>query len=173
MTEPLNLQDAIFNLQTYLRALSFADPRIERVPIDGIFDSDTESAVASFQRTRGLAETGIVDKTTWDAIYREYKEINEKTDRSGALNFFPTNPEGYEAGLGEEHAFVYLVQLLLSELSVVFGEFEGLALNGIYDSATEEAVKRFQRASMLPATGKVDLRTWNRLSRDFSNNVGF
>lgn len=173
MNTPLNLQDAIFNLQTYLRALSFYDGRISRVPIDGIFDSDTERAVADFQRTRGFEETGIVDKPTWDAIYSEYRELSARTDRASSPNFFPQEPPDYEAGLGEEHAFISLLQLLLRELSSIYNGFDEVQITGKFDVATEDAIKIFQQASMLPVTGKVDLRTWNRLSRDFINNSAF
>lgn len=173
MDSPLNLQDAIFNLQTYLRTISFEDDRITRVPIDGIFDSDTERAVADFQRTRGFEETGIVDKPTWDAIYAEFKDISEKNDRSPAVNFFPQAPSNYEATLGEEHAFIALVQLLLRELSSIYDGFEDIAVTGKFDMATQDAVKIFQQASGLPVTGRIDLRTWNRLSRDFINYSAF
>ncbi len=169
MDTPLNLQDAIINLQTYLRALSFVDDRIERVPIDGIFDSETQKAVASFQRSRGIPETGIVNKQTWDAIYAEYAELISLTDRTQTINFFPTSPPRYEALLGEEHAFVSLIQFLLRELSVIYDEFASLEITGVFDEATEKAVKDFQRISLLPVTGRVDLRTYNRLSRDFAN----
>ncbi len=173
MDTPLNLKEAIINLQTYLRALSFADEQLERIAIDGIFDENTERAVAIFQRTRGLPETGIVDKNTWDAIYKEYSELLRQTDRSPSVNFFPKAPENYEAAIGDEHAFISLVQLLLRELSVVFDSFPEIEVNGVFDSATENAVREFQKASGLPITGKVNLLTWNRLVRDFSNYSAF
>ena len=173
MNTPLNLQDAIFNLQTYLRALSFEDGRITRVSIDGIFDSDTERAVSDFQRTRGLEETGIVDKSTWDAIYNEFNDLTQRTNRSPNVNFFPQSPKNYEAQLGEENAFISLVQLLLRELSVIYDGFEDVKITGVFDIATQDAVKIFQEASRLPITGRIDLRTWNALSRDFSNNAHF
>ena len=57
MQQPLNLQDAIFNLQKYLRAISYADPRITRPPLDGIFDSATEESVlAGFVSCRESAD---------------------------------------------------------------------------------------------------------------------
>ncbi|MFG1952050.1 peptidoglycan-binding protein [Micromonospora sp. NPDC048830] len=36
--------------------------------IDGIFGSDTETKVKSFQTAAGLAATGVVDTTTWPAL---------------------------------------------------------------------------------------------------------
>ena len=169
MDRPLNLQEAIINLQTYLRAISFADERIERLAIDGIFDSETEKAVKSFQRTRGFSETGIVDKETWDAIYTEYKLISELTDRSQSVNFFPETPTNYEASLGDEHIFISIVQIILRELSIIYDSFPEITVSGIFDENTQKAVSEFQRISGLPQTGRIDLRTWNRMTRDFSN----
>ncbi len=173
MDTPLNLKEAIINLQTYLRALSFADSNIERLAVDGIFDEKTERAVASFQRTRGFSETGIVDKKTWDAIYKEYQDLREQSDRSPSVNFFPSTPENYEAEIGEESVFIAFVQLVLRELSVVYDTFPEIEISGVFDQSTEDAIKEFQRVSRLPITGRVNLLTWNRLSRDFANLASF
>ena len=169
MDTPLNLQDAILNLQRYLRAISFIDSRITRVPVDGLFDSDTQRAVSEYQQTRGIPETGIVDKNTWDRIFDEYQTITQNQDRTPAVNFFPTVPEKYEAALGEESTFISLVQLLLRELSVIYDDFPEIAITGVFDAPTEEAVKIFQLASGLEPTGRIDLLTWNRMGRDFKN----
>lgn len=167
MDTPLNLNQAIRNLQTYLRSISFVDERIERVPIDGIFDSSTEEAVASFQRTRGLPETAIVDKATWDAIYEEYLELERAQSREKSQSFFPSSPYDYEASLGEESAFVAILQIMLRELKVIFDRIPDLAVDGVFGKDTEEAVKAFQGASLIKVTGRVDLETYNRLVRAF------
>lgn len=169
MDTPLNLQDAILNLQRYLRTISFVDSRITRVPLDGLFDSDTQKAVSEYQRTRGLTETGLVDKNTWDSIYDEYRIITQERDRTPTVNFFPVAPENYEAVLGEESTFITLVQFILRELSVIYDDFPEIEINGIFDKPTEEAVKIFQLASNLEPTGRIDLLTWNRMGRDFAN----
>ncbi|HEY9851816.1 MAG TPA: N-acetylmuramoyl-L-alanine amidase [Leptolyngbyaceae cyanobacterium] len=49
--------------QLYLQAWSF-NPGL----IDGIFGSLTETAVMAFQKSRGLAENGIVEEATWNAL---------------------------------------------------------------------------------------------------------
>lgn len=169
MDRPLNLQQAITNLQTYLRAISFVDGRIRRVPIDGLFDTDTQGAVFEFQSTRGLPSTGVVDKATWDAIYAEYLEILKASDRQPTVNFFPTEPEGYEAAFGEESTFIAIVQLMLRELSAIYDDIDINDINGVFDRETEEAIKIFQLASRLPVTGRINRVTWNRLGKDFTN----
>lgn len=165
----LNLQEAIFNLQKYLRAISFADPRVTRPPLDGIFDSATTESVRSFQESRGLNANGIVDKAVWDAIYAEYKALELVRE----LPFFPSSPENYAARLGEESAFVSIIQILLRELSAVYDGFDDLQISGIFDEATENAVKELQRASGLEITGALDKNTYRRLLYDISSHVPF
>jgi spore coat assembly protein SafA len=53
----------VVNLQARLKSLGF-DPG----PIDGIFGPRTEAAVKSYQQSRGLPPTGIVDEMTWNAL---------------------------------------------------------------------------------------------------------
>ena len=169
MNQPLNLQDAILNLQRYLRTISFIDSRITRVPLDGLFDTQTQRAVSEYQRTRGLEDTGIVDKNTWDTLFEEYMLVTASNDRSKGVNLFPETPEDYEAALGDEHIFITLVQIILRELSATYDGFPELEISGVFDEPTEQAVKVFQIASMLEPTGRIDLVTWNRMTEDFSN----
>lgn len=169
MAQPLNLQDAIFNLQKYLRAISFADTRVSRPPLDGIFDTATEDAVRSFQSSRGINANGLVDRATWDAIYEEYKALALAEE----LPFFPTSPADYAAKLGEESSFVSIIQILLQELSSVYDVFEAVEITGIFDTATEQAIKELQRASGLEITGELDRNTYRRLLYDLSSHSSF
>lgn len=169
MNQPLNYEDAVRNLQRYLRTISFYDDRITRVPTDGIYDSDTRKAVSGFQATRGLRPTGIVDRKTFDMIFKEFSQIIEANDRSNNTNLFPSNPQNYEAALGEESSFVAIIQLILRELSIIYDNIPELEISGVYNEETEAAVKEFQKLSGLSPTGNVNLQTWNRLVRDFSN----
>ena len=169
MQAPLNLQNAILNLQKYLRAISFADPRISRPPLDGIFDSATEDSVRSFQASRGLNANGLVDKLTWDTIYEEYSALALAEE----LPFFPSYPLNYAAELGEESAFISIVQIMLRELSSVYDILEGIEITGKFDTQTEQAIKELQRASGLQESGLIDRNTYRRLLYDFSSHSSF
>lgn len=169
MEEPLNLRDAIYNLQKYLRAISFYDSRILRPPLDGIFDGATQNSVRSFQESRGLNANGTVDKASWDAIYNEYKAL----ERYSPLPFFPNYPPDYAIELGDKSAFIAIVQILLREISSVYDKFEDISITGIYDESTERAIKELQRASMLEVTGKLDKNTYRRLLNDLSSHSSF
>ncbi len=48
-----------------------------------------------------------------------------------------------------------------------------LPVDGIFDRATEEAVRRFQAGEGLPVTGRVDQDTWERLFERYEKETGF
>ena len=161
--------EAVRNIQRYLRALSYENPAISRPPLNGVFGSATESALKEFQSELGLEATGRADKNTFDTLYREYLSASARNDTTAPLDFFPTVPRGYEIDLGERSLTVKILQLLLTELSVVFDTLDDIAMTGIYDEATAQNVRKFQFLSSLPVTGRVDRVTWNRILRDYAN----
>lgn len=83
-------------------------------------------------------------------------------------NIFPPTPDDYAAEVGQESAFIAILQIMLREIGVIFDEIPDIAVNGVYTEETADAVKAFQRASLLDVTGKVDLETFNRLQRAFA-----
>lgn len=167
MQEPLNYKDAVYNLQKYLRAISYVDSSVERPPVDGIFDVATARSVASFQESRGLNANGVADRATWDAIYKEYKRIKQSPP---SLTFNAFIDTGYSVGLGEKSVLVSHIQVILRELGSVYDGFDTLEITGVFDEATELLVKELQRASLLEATGRVDAETYRRLLYDLSSH---
>lgn len=59
-------------MQTYLNVIARRYPSIPLVTADGIYGSDTENAVLSFQRAVRLNPTGIIDVSTWERIVELY-----------------------------------------------------------------------------------------------------
>ena len=168
---PMNKEEAVTNLQKYLRRLSFEDEAYDtaRPPIDGIFDSATEEAVANFQRKNGLRITGVADKETWDKIFAEYLRATEAQRLSEGLFIFPDAPSDYTISRGDALTLVRILQLLLLELRVTYDVFEDVVESGTYDAKTQKAIEDFQRINGLSATGDVDAATWNRLVREYAN----
>ncbi len=157
-------REAITNLQRYLYQLSFTDPHIPPVPVDGVFGANTARALRAFQQSQGLTPTGRADKQTWDLLYIAYLESLASTGRTEPLYLFPRNPETYSVGLGDEGLIISSIRYLLRELMIDYGGvFEDVPLAGTFDTATEGAVKQFQQLHGLPVTGRVDRDTWNRL----------
>lgn len=161
-------KDAIKNLQTYLRALNFADRTYPEVTVDGIFDSKTKYALIEFQKRNGLNPTGIVDRKTWDMLYGQYLGIMHKNSLPGPIIPFPSYPDSYTVKRGEKSFLVSIVQYLLNEIGTVFNTFEPIAIDGEYGPETEKAVRLFQVTSALKPTGEVDRITWDALSHIYN-----
>ena len=62
-----------------------------------------------------------------------------------------------------EKAAVANLQRYLRTLHYFDDALSPLPVDGIFDRATEEAVRRFQEAEELPVTGRVDQEAWERL----------
>ncbi len=171
MPEPMNKDTAVRNLQRYLRRLSYEDNNILPIPIDGIFASRTEEALSEFQRMRSLPVTGRADKVTWDALFREYRALQETQDLHYKPDFFPSSPADYVTQQGEKHAFISLLQFMLNELRVVYDSLPPLNLSGVMDIQTSRSVSEFQRINALPITGQVNRATWNRIAEEYTHFV--
>ena len=154
----------IYEMQTMLRLLSQTDPLIPNVNPDGIFGPETEKAVLAFQVGAGLPPTGIVDFGTWTALTNAYRNALSLTRRGLAI--FPFPGGDYTVGKGEQSDLVYIIQLILSGIDVVYDIFDEIDISGIFDQKTEDAVRIFQRINRLPETGVVDSATWDRLALD-------
>lgn len=169
MDNHVTRRDAITNIQTYLRKLGYTGNENIPVPIDGIYDTVTAEAVRNFQRQNSISATGIVDKSTWDILYRQYQDkIADELEAQGIFPF-PDTPEDYAITIGTESRLVAVIQLLLDELESKYDELTDITIDGIYGNSTAEAVRKFQRINSFEPTGEVDRRTWNRLVREYSN----
>lgn len=65
-------EEAVAEIQRYLRAVSYRYKDIPHVGIDGIYGEETKDAVRAFQLLFSLAETGVVDPLTFEHLYREF-----------------------------------------------------------------------------------------------------
>ena len=117
----------------------------------------------------GLPATGVADKKTWDMLFEQYRLATEDERTSEGLYPFPSRPTGYAVSLGDTLLLVRMIQILLMELRATYDIFEDITESGTYDESTEKAIREFQRINLLPETGRVDLATWNRIVREYSN----
>ena len=168
MIDHPNTAFAVENLQRYLRQLSFDEPSIPRVPIDGIFESQTEAALREFQRLRSLAITGVADQETWDRLYQDYRISLAKNSPPRPILIFPLEPVGYVMLPGSIGWGVSVLQGMLRELHHHDMELQNVEPTGVYDGQTEAAVRLFQEKNRLPIDGGVGLLTWNTLADQYN-----
>ena len=173
MSRQFTEKDAITNLQTYLRAQRFLYEGAPYVPVDGIFDSQTQYALTEFQRRNGLPPTGIADRTTWELLYLQYLEIVEITSLPSPIIPFPSYPSDYIIKMGEKSFLVATLQYMINEIGMVYNTLEPLEISGVYDEETSALIKDFQEKNALPVTAEVDRATWKRLAQIYNLSLHY
>lgn len=165
--------DEVRSIQIRLNRISDNYPSIPKIAIpDGVFSFDTEDAVRRFQEVFSLTPDGIVGPATWyriQLIYNAVKRLNELNSEGIRLDEVTQQYPGQlsEGDVGSE---VNNVQYLLAYLAQFYNTIPSVAVDGIYGSATADAVRSFQRTFELPVTGAVDLPTWDIMYRTY---IGF
>ena len=124
----------VVDLQTRLNALGLD---LGNRGIDGVFGPRTELAVKTFQQKSGLLVDSRVGPVTW-------REIVEGAYNSGGRLLYLRQPPFRGADVQE-------LQRMLNDLG-----FDPGAVNGLFDSRTERAVRDFQKNAGLEVDGQVD-----------------
>lgn len=127
--------DSIFParpLQLLLRA------RNHPVAVDGIFGTQTESAVKAFQQSQGITADGIVGPETWPKLVVQVKR-------------------------GSTGDPVRAVQEVMKFHDQSDGEGPGVQVDGIFGPRTDAWVRGFQTAVGTTSDGIVGPITWRAL----------
>ena len=165
-------------IQTSLNRIAQNYPAIPKLAtVDGIYGSRTEASVRAFQDVFGLETDGIVGKATWYALVRIYTAVTQLSElRSQGQLFYSINweyPDALQEGTCGEK--VRLLQYMLAVLSDFINQIPSLSVDGVYGTATADAVRAAQRYFGLPITGVVDAFTWDAIYDQYSGieNVAF
>lgn len=162
--------DEVRTLQLRLNRISDNYPAIPKIALpDGVFSFDTEDAVKSFQEIFGLTPDGVVGSATWYKIlflYNAVKRLNELNSEGITLSEVTKQYAG-ESKLGDSGSAIRNIQYFLNYLSEFYSEIPSVAIDGIFGTATENAVRALQRLFELPITGRVDLATYDTLYRTY------
>ena len=132
--------------QTAMNVLLY--PKV--LPVDGVFGAQTLRVTEAFQRKSGLQVTGTVGLTDWMAWLGGSLTALGPADDNPRPGVFDANVGYWQITLNR-----WLKQHHHSQLVV----------DCTLGPQTTAAVLLFQRALKLPATGKLDLRTWKVAER--------
>jgi len=154
----------ILEIQTWLRVYERNINAVYLITPDGIYGPETANTVSNFQTSHDLPVTGAVDYFTWSELFHEYKRIVKETSSPKCVCSFTL--ELYDNRMCKDDNFelVYVLQIMLKTVSLIFDGAFDIAINGIYDDATCEAVKIFQNRCNMPMTDYVDKATWDKLT---------
>lgn len=152
-------------MQEYLRTISDFYPTIPKLFVNGYFSAEMTAAVVAFQQEFNLPESGRIDLATWDMIVEVWQGLEGITTGAGELNLAIAPGEVTAAVQGEaDNPLVPVLQVVLADLAVRFGNMPQVAQTGVYDEQTALAVQQFRALTGLPgADNALDRETWNRL----------
>lgn len=122
---------------------------------DGVFGAGTQQAVIAFQAKNSYPDTGLVDANLQAFLYSG-KPKNVKGVKTKIKTLAPV--EGVIIRLNNQGALVETVQIRLMELGYYTG-----SISGVYDKATQSAVKAFQKKNSLTADGICGVATQSKL----------
>jgi peptidoglycan hydrolase-like protein with peptidoglycan-binding domain len=145
-------------------------PAIPKIPTaDGIFGARTEAAVRKFQEVFDLNVDGIIGPATWNALVRLYIAVTRLGElRSQGQRFYANSWAHEPIAPGDRGIKVEHLQYMLSVLSEYIPEIPALTVDGVYGTATRNAVLAAQRRFGIPQTGEVDFRTWDEIYDQFA-----
>ncbi len=163
------VEQPVRSLQTMLRVLAEDDSRYPTVVPDGIYGPTTMNAVSAFQRQNGLPVTGITDLTTWEEIVTAYEPALIRVGKAETIEI--VMDPGQVFRLGESNPYIYLLQSMLTQLSLDHPTINTPEHNGILDDLTAESLSAFQQLAGLEITGELDKITWKHIVRQFTLNA--
>ena len=156
----------IRSLQTMLRTISLFNDEYERIIPDGIYGPETQTAISTFQRNRGLPVTGITDRRTWEEIVRQYDEAVVSLSPAQPVDFEMRNELPYSRG--DHSARVKMAQCMLCWIADRYACVCPPNDSGTMDEMMVNSVSEFQNLNALPVTGKLDKTTWKHLVLQFA-----
>lgn len=157
------IEQPVRRLQEMLHMLSLSYPQLPALVADGIFGERTLEAVMIFQRDFHPPVTGVVDRSTWQAIQELYRA--QPPRRQGIPPFLPIPDNVFPIQPGDRHQQLYLVQTMLDSLASTLSGWETTTHDGVLQGSTQSDIQMLQRACGLPPTGTLDLPTWSCLTR--------
>lgn len=156
----------ISNLQYYLAVVGAYYQSIQPVDITGYFGEQTEASVKSFQKVFGLPETGVVDRRTWNDLYRAYLGIIESIPLSEGndIVLYP----GIVLKEGMTNEYIRILQNYLSYIHETYPTIPAVNTTGYFGPLTKNSVMAFQRQFGLTPNGLVNANTWNAIANQYS-----
>lgn len=156
------------NVQHALRVLNKNGEAVPEIYEDGIFGTETGSAVSAFQKNAGLSPNGEVDAATWKNLMEESGKMERKT--ALPLPIMPFQSERVSTvRVGESGEAVWFAQTMFHIIAHRFSGFDDVPIDGKNDGATTKALCCVQNASHCSCKdGTLDRDTWDELARLFS-----
>ena len=97
-------------------------------------------------------------------ILRNYYGSSIYINTADEISGIPSSWPGYDLSVGSSGSKVRQMQQQLNRIHQNYPAIPAVTADGIFGTATRDAVKKFQSVFGLPATGIVDYPTWYKIS---------
>lgn len=154
-------------LQYYLAVIGAYYAAVEPVDITGYFGEQTERSVKSFQQVYGLPQTGIVDRQTWEDIYRAYDGIQRSIENEDGSDVILYPGRVLREGIRGED--VKVLQEYLTLINKTYPNIPAVENTGYFGPVTRSSVLAFQRQFNIPVNGIVGASAWNEIAGVYSD----
>lgn len=171
--EPVRLGDigeAVFRIQVALNRISQNYPAIPKIlPVNGIYDENTQAAVRQFQRIFALGQDGVVGKATWYKMVYLYVGVTQLSELASEGQQYRRVGFQYPGVLrqGDAGEGVRTLQYMLAVLAQFYDVLEMPTIDGVYGAGTAAAVVAYQHFAGLTPDGVVGEQTWNAMYRSY------
>ena len=146
-------------VQFWLKIARTVYTALNNLKVDGAFGAATKRAVQAFQRYFGLSADGVVGRATWNKLHEVYTDIaNDLLSEKLRPGEFPGTLRRGASGRAVRELQYYLYLMSAYEPTL-----PSVTIDGEYGSATEKAVRAYQRLAGLTADGVAGRATWNSL----------
>jgi peptidoglycan hydrolase-like protein with peptidoglycan-binding domain len=154
--------DSVRVIQYFLAFLGYFIPELPQIAITGQFDENTRDAVLTFQNRYGLTVDGIVGRSTWNRMQEVYRGVVGDLPaqyRSFVEDIFP----GSSLALNETGPNVTHIQTYLKEIAKTDPAIPPVEVTGVYDTATQAAVRELQKQLGYEPSGVVGPLIWSAI----------
>lgn len=152
--------EAVREIQHALRTLSFSEPSLPPLVVDGRYGYETRRAVARFQQLYSLPESGEVDPVTWDRLREAYQAA--LTLPPSPLKVFPHRD--FVLRVGESDEIVPVIKAILTALSRRYANLVIVDQSPLYDSETAQVIRYLRRLHDLEESDLIDIEVWELLA---------
>lgn len=158
--------DDVRAVQIRLNRISTNYPAIPKIlSPDGVFGSESVSATEAYQRIFDLTPDGVVGRATWYSILRTYNAVKKISDLASEGIPLEDVTDIFAKSLGEGDVGVEVreLQYFLAFIAAFNDYIPPVSIDGVYGTATADAVRAFERAYGLDNTGSVTPAVWDVL----------
>lgn len=166
--------DDVRKIKNELNRIARNYPAIPRITnVTSVYDRETEATVRAFQQIFNLSVDGIVGKATWykiKAIFTAVKRLSEITSEGLTI---PEIDRVFKdtMSLGDSGPEVETVQYYLAFLGYFYPQLPPIAITGIFNDETRDAVFTFEKEYGLTIDGVVDANTFRAIEDAYRDAV--